>query len=231
MLPRNRSPNRTRPRTLELVLGICRLRAVHQSIKDRLDRYPGCPNIPPLSVARLLRFQRRHVDGKAILNVRPNHPLVSFVDLLDRNDFYVGRNGVRAECVSELHSHVAKPAKTNNADLFALRYAPVTHRRVGRDAGTKQRGGPSEIDIGCDVQNEAFIHHNAVGVAAVGDRRRLMPVGTATGRSSRISSSSWAIETTWVSGRLPLRRSTLPLCARGTEATTKLGAYCDPFRW
>jgi len=66
-------------------------------------------------------------------------------------------------------------------DNPALRNAPVTHRRVGRDAGTKQRGGPGEVDVGRDAQNEAFIHNDAVGVAAVGDRRRLVFVGRAVG--------------------------------------------------
>ena len=48
----------------------------------------------------------------------------------------------------------------------------MTHRRVGRDAGTKQRRGSGEVEVGRDVQNEAFIPDDAVGVAAVGDRRR-----------------------------------------------------------
>jgi hypothetical protein len=48
----------------------------------------GLPGSP--EYRGLLRFQRSHVDGKAIFNVRPNHALVGFVDLLDRNDFHVG---------------------------------------------------------------------------------------------------------------------------------------------
>jgi hypothetical protein len=38
----------------------------------------------------------------------------------------------------------------------------MTHRRAGRDAGTKQRSGPGEVDVGRVVQNEAFIHNDAV---------------------------------------------------------------------
>ena len=39
--------------------------------------------------------------------------------------------------MSELHSDAAKFAQADNVDLLALCYFPVTHRRVGRDPGTK----------------------------------------------------------------------------------------------
>ena len=88
----------------------------------------------------------------------------------------VGRGGedddVGSERMGELHAHVAEPAETDDADLLALGDAPVAHRRVGRDPGAEQRRGPGEIEVGGDAQDEAFIDDDAVGVAAVGDRRR-----------------------------------------------------------
>src|SRR5208283_2038321 len=46
----------------------------------------------------LFRFERSHVDREAVLHVRLHQPLISFVDLLNRNDFDVGDNVVlRAE--------------------------------------------------------------------------------------------------------------------------------------
>ena len=89
-------------------------------------------------------------------------------------------DGVRAEGVRELHPHVAQTAEADDADLFALRHAPVPHRRVGRDAGTEKRRDPSEAEIGRDAQHEALIHDDAVGVAAVGNWRR-----SCAGRGSR----------------------------------------------
>jgi hypothetical protein len=52
----------------------------------------------------LLRFQRSHVDGKAIFNVRSDHPLVGFIDLLDRNDFHVSGDVVLTAEVEALMS-------------------------------------------------------------------------------------------------------------------------------
>ena len=90
-------------------------------------------------------------------------------------------DGVRAERVGELHSHVAEAAEADDADLLALADAPMAHRRVSRDAGAEQRRGAGEVEVGRDAQDEAFVHDNAVGVAAVGDRRRPVLVGRAVG--------------------------------------------------
>src|SRR5882724_1763376 len=38
---------------------------------------------------RLLRFKRSHVNGEAVFHVRLEQPLVSFVDLLDGDDFHI----------------------------------------------------------------------------------------------------------------------------------------------
>ena len=62
---------------------------------------------------------------------------------------------VGAERVGELHAHVAQPAEADDADLLALADAPVTHRRVGRDAGTKKRRGPGEVEVGGDAQGRS----------------------------------------------------------------------------
>ena len=86
-----------------------------------------------------------------------------------------GRGGedddVGSERMGELHAHVAQPAEADHADLLALGDAPVAHGRVGRDPGAEQRRGSGEVEVGGDAQDEVFVDDDAVGVAAVGDRR------------------------------------------------------------
>lgn len=65
-------------------------------------------------------------------------------------------DGVRAECVRELHAHVTQPPEADDADLFAFRNAPMAHRRVSRDAGAEQRRGGGRVKIRWDAQHEAF---------------------------------------------------------------------------
>ena len=50
----------------------------------------------------LLRFQRSHIDGEAILHVGLEQPLVGFIDLLDGNDFDIGSDVVCAAKVEHL---------------------------------------------------------------------------------------------------------------------------------
>ena len=50
----------------------------------------------------LLRFERGHVDGEAVLHIRPKQSLVSLVDLLDRDDFDIGGEVMRAAKVEHL---------------------------------------------------------------------------------------------------------------------------------
>ena len=38
---------------------------------------------------QLPRFERSHIDGEAVLHIRLEQPLISFVDLLDGDDFDV----------------------------------------------------------------------------------------------------------------------------------------------
>src|ERR1700693_1197585 len=42
----------------------------------------------------LLRFERSHVDGEAVLHIGLEKSLISFVDLRDRDDFDIGGNVV-----------------------------------------------------------------------------------------------------------------------------------------
>ena len=58
-----------------------------------------------------------------------------------------------ATLFSGLSSNLSEPSWAD-ADLFALRDAPMTRRRVGGDAGTKQRGVPGEVDVGRDVRTK-----------------------------------------------------------------------------
>src|SRR6267143_985353 len=77
-------------------------------------------------------------------------------------------DNVRSEGMSKFYRHVAQSAKTDHANFFTLGDAPVMHGRVGRDPGAEQRRGCGEIEVGREAQNEMFIDHNALGVAAVG---------------------------------------------------------------
>jgi len=63
--------------------------------------------------------------------------------------------------MSKFYRHVAKPAETDHANFLALGDAPVMHGRVRRDAGTEQRRGCGEIEVGGDAQNEMFIDDDA----------------------------------------------------------------------
>src|SRR5437773_339848 len=70
--------------------------------------------------------------------------------------------------MSKFYRHVAESAETDHANFLALGDAPMMHGRVRRDAGTEQRCGSSDIEVGGDAQNEMFIDDDAFGVAAVG---------------------------------------------------------------
>src|ERR1700677_4504994 len=52
----------------------------------------------------LLRFERSHVDGETVLHIRLEQSLVSFVDLLDGDDFDVGGNVVLSAEIKHLLS-------------------------------------------------------------------------------------------------------------------------------
>src|SRR5579859_7248781 len=56
----------------------------------------------PYCSSNLLGFERSHVDGEAVLHIRLEQSLVSFVDFLDGDDFDVGGNVVLAAEVEHL---------------------------------------------------------------------------------------------------------------------------------
>lgn len=49
-----------------------------------------------------LRFERSHINGEAILYIRSGQSIVSLVDLLDGDDFYVGCDVMFATKVEHL---------------------------------------------------------------------------------------------------------------------------------
>ena len=76
---------------------------------------------------------------------------------------------VRAECMRELHAHVAEPAETDDADVLPFGHAPVAQGRPGRDAGAEERCGAGGGEIRRDAKHEALVDDDALGVAAVGE--------------------------------------------------------------
>ena len=75
----------------------------------------------------LLRFERSHVDGEAILHIGLEQPLVSFVDLLDRDHFDVGGDVVLAAKIEHLLGF------GNAADGRAGEAAAAEDEAEGRD--------------------------------------------------------------------------------------------------
>ena len=51
---------------------------------------------------RLLRFERSHIDGEAVLHIGLEHSLVGFVDLLDGDDFDIGSDAMCAAKIEHL---------------------------------------------------------------------------------------------------------------------------------
>ena len=79
--------------------------------------------------------------------------------------------------MGKLDTHMAEPTQADYADLFALANALAAHGRVSCDAGAKKRRGASEIEIGGDLQNEAFIDDDAIGVATLGNTSEVLVGG------------------------------------------------------
>jgi hypothetical protein len=71
--------------------------------------------------------------------------------------------------VRELERHVAKTTEPDDAHALARLHVPVPQRRVRRDAGAEQRGRAGRIEVRRHAEREGLVHHDAVGVAAVGD--------------------------------------------------------------
>lgn len=79
--------------------------------------------------------------------------------------------------MSKLHPHVAQSPETHHANFLAFGDAPVTQWRVCCDSGTEQRRGSGQVEVGGNSQNKAFIDHDALGVAAVGDAAEVLVWG------------------------------------------------------
>ena len=69
----------------------------------------------------------------------------------------------------DLYAHMAEPAEPDDADLLAGADLPVLERRVGGDPGAQQRRDRGKIlFVMADLQHEALIDHDMVGIAAKG---------------------------------------------------------------
>src|SRR5437660_7065407 len=76
--------------------------------------------------------------------------------------------------MSKFYRHMAQPAEADHANFLAFGNAPVMHRGVRRDAGTEQRRGCGEFQVGGYAQNEMFIDDDAFGVATVGHASEML---------------------------------------------------------
>ncbi|CAI8970677.1 hypothetical protein EMIT0P294_50214 [Pseudomonas sp. IT-P294] len=74
----------------------------------------------------------------------------------------------RAHCLGKLDAHVAEAAHAENPDLIARFHAVMLERRVGSDAGAKDRRGAGQVEFFRDSHHEVFADHDAVGVTAHG---------------------------------------------------------------
>src|ERR1700757_2377157 len=73
------------------------------------------------------------------------------------------------ESVGELHAHVTEAAQSHDAHFLAFANLPVVQRRVGGDAGTKQRSRPRSIETVRHLQDKSLVHDDALAVAAISD--------------------------------------------------------------
>ena len=80
---------------------------------------------------------------------------------------------VRPEAWANLTPMWPSPPRPTTPTFFPFD-SPMTHRRIGCDPGAEERGGPGEIEIRGDTQDEAFVDDDAVGIAAISDRSRLV---------------------------------------------------------
>ncbi len=75
--------------------------------------------------------------------------------------------GVTAKGDTELHSHVSQATETRDAEFHVRLNAEINHRRKQGDARAQQRSCCSQIQIRWDLQCEAFVHYNVLGVSAI----------------------------------------------------------------
>src|SRR4029079_14219774 len=76
--------------------------------------------------------------------------------------------------MGELHGHVAQSPETDHANLFTLSDAPMAHGRVSGDPSAEERCDSSEMEVGRDVHDKAFVHDDAIGVATISDASEVL---------------------------------------------------------
>ena len=76
---------------------------------------------------------------------------------------------VSSERPTKLHGHVTEAPEPNHADLLAFADAPVPHRRVCGDPRAEERCSSSDVQVRRQSQDEMFIDHDAIGIAAIRD--------------------------------------------------------------
>src|SRR5208337_2595232 len=69
----------------------------------------------------LLGFKRCHINREPVLHIRLKQSLVSFVDLLDRDDFHIGGNVVLSAEIEHLLS-LADPANVRAGEVAIAYY-------------------------------------------------------------------------------------------------------------
>src|SRR5262249_20865233 len=74
-----------------------------------------------------------------------------------------------SECTTKLHGHVTESSESDHANFLPFADAPVAHRRVCSDSRAEERRSTSDVQIRRQSQNEMFIDHNALGIAAIRD--------------------------------------------------------------
>src|SRR5689334_9769846 len=68
----------------------------------------------------------------------------------------------------KFYGHVAKASEPDHTNLLPLGDAPMTHGRIGRNPGAQKRRRSSEVEGGGDAQDEVFVDHDALRIAAIG---------------------------------------------------------------
>ena len=71
------------------------------------------------------------------------------------------------EGVGKLDAHVPETTEAHDAGFLARADVPVAQGGPGCDPGAEEGGGGCRIKFPGDLQNEALIDHDPVGVAAV----------------------------------------------------------------
>ena len=73
---------------------------------------------------------------------------------------------MRAKCSRKFHPHVTETAKSDDPHFLVGSNLPVPQRRIGRNAGAKQRRRRGKIKPRGNAKDESLIDDNARGVTA-----------------------------------------------------------------